>query len=264
MSTHTPRSHRLITIGASHYCEKARWALDRLGVSYREEAHFPLVHWLFSYGAGGGRTVPVLVTPAGEVLRDSTAILLHLDARYGVGSDWRPYPAERELRGQVLALEDHFDEALGPYTRRLVYAHLLDTPELLTPGPELGLAPWERQLVRGAGPLLRALLRRGVGAVPARLPRALERVDNAFAEVGKRVGDGGYLVGDRFTAADLTFAALSAPLLFPPTYGSNWLPALDVLPAGLRELIERLRVTPAGRYALRIYEQERGATSSRS
>lgn len=253
----TSRSHRLITIGPSHYCEKARWALDRLAVPYREEAHYPLLHWLFSYSAGGGRTVPVLVTPSGEVLRDSTEILLHLDARYGVGASWRPYPAEPELRGPVLALEDHFDEALGPYTRRLIYAHLLDVPALLTPRPETGLSRWERQTVRWAGPLLRAVLRRGVGAVPARLPRAIERVDNAFAEVGKRVGEGGYLVGDRFTAADLTFAALAAPLLFPPNYGSSWMPAFDVLPRGLRELIERLRATPAGRYALRLYQEER-------
>ena len=29
----------LITIPISHYCEKARWALDRAGVAYRERAH---------------------------------------------------------------------------------------------------------------------------------------------------------------------------------------------------------------------------------
>ena len=45
----------LITIPLSHYCEKARWGLDRVGLQYREQPHAPLLSRL----AGG--TVPVLV-----------------------------------------------------------------------------------------------------------------------------------------------------------------------------------------------------------
>jgi hypothetical protein len=32
---------RFITIGLSHYCEKARWALDQSGILYKEDAHPP-------------------------------------------------------------------------------------------------------------------------------------------------------------------------------------------------------------------------------
>ena len=53
---------RLITIPISHYCEKARWALDRAGIAYREERHVQLVHRVAARRAGGGSTVPVLVT----------------------------------------------------------------------------------------------------------------------------------------------------------------------------------------------------------
>ena len=53
---------RLITIPISHFCEKARWALDRTGVPYREERHVQLVHRLYVRRAGGGTTAPVLVT----------------------------------------------------------------------------------------------------------------------------------------------------------------------------------------------------------
>ncbi|MCW3023116.1 MAG: Glutathione S-transferase family protein, partial [Conexibacter sp.] len=31
----------LVTIPISHYCEKARWALDRAGVAYEERRHLP-------------------------------------------------------------------------------------------------------------------------------------------------------------------------------------------------------------------------------
>ena len=37
------QSHRLITIGPSHYCEKARWALDFFGVIFSEEPHRPVL-----------------------------------------------------------------------------------------------------------------------------------------------------------------------------------------------------------------------------
>ena len=59
----------LITIPISHYCEKARWALDRAGIPYRERAHLQAIHWFAVRRAGGARTVPVL----GSVLIASTA-----------------------------------------------------------------------------------------------------------------------------------------------------------------------------------------------
>jgi glutathione S-transferase len=57
MNTATPEN-RLVTIPISHYCEKARWALDRAGVPYREEAHIQAVHRLATRRAGGGVTAP--------------------------------------------------------------------------------------------------------------------------------------------------------------------------------------------------------------
>ena len=61
---------RLVTIPISHYCEKARWALERAGIKYREERHVQGIHRIAARRAGGGATVPVLVTPDG-VLGDS-------------------------------------------------------------------------------------------------------------------------------------------------------------------------------------------------
>ena len=58
---------RLITIPISHYCEKARWALERADIPYREERHVQLIHRIAARRAGGGQTVPVLVTPEGTL-----------------------------------------------------------------------------------------------------------------------------------------------------------------------------------------------------
>src|SRR5665648_147371 len=64
----------LVTIPISHYCEKARWALDRAGVPYRERRHLQGLHRVAVRRAGGGLTAPVLVDD-GRVLAESALIL---------------------------------------------------------------------------------------------------------------------------------------------------------------------------------------------
>jgi glutathione S-transferase len=83
-------------------------------------------------------------------------------------------------------------------------------------------------------------------------------VQCVFQQVGDRLGDGRrFLVADRFTAADLTFAALAAPVLLPDECRAVS-PAFDDVPGAMREAIQRLRDTDAGRFALRLFAEERG------
>ncbi len=247
-------TYRLITIPPSHYCEKARWALDRLGVPYREESHPPVFHWRSSRGAGGGRTVPVLVTDRG-VLPDSTEILQFLDSQHADG--WRPYPEEAALREEVEELEELFDTRLGPHTRRVAYHHLLREKRLFLDSMLHGVEGWERSLF----PVIRLpvcwLMRRGMRITPASAERSLERVREVFATVGERLADGRpFLVGESFTAADLTFAALAAPVVLPRDYGAP-LPSLTDLSPELLALIEEFRTSPAGAFAQRMYRDHR-------
>ena len=69
--------------------------------------------------------------------------------------------------------------------------------------------------------------------------------------VSAKLADGRrYLAGDRFGAADLTFAALAGPALLPPGYGGRRFIA-PPLPKQLEPQIRAWRATPAGRHALR-------------
>src|SRR3954453_7965673 len=70
----------LVTIPISHYCEKARWALDRAGVAYEERRHLPALH-VVAVRRAGGRTAPVLVCPYGDVVGESADIVAWADAR---------------------------------------------------------------------------------------------------------------------------------------------------------------------------------------
>lgn len=240
----------LVTISFSHYCEKARWALDRCGIAFAERANLPLFSYLATYRASRTKTVPILV--AGDTkLTDSTDIVAWCDAR-------RPgalLPADPAMRAEVLALEDDFDRQLGPATRRWGYAQLIDDPRVV---PYLGsrVPRWQALGLSAARPVAMRFLKRGLNITPDGVARSFAKIEEAFARVGALLGDGRrFLAGDRFTAADLTFAALAAPVLLPPQLDVG-LPPREMFGAATAQ-IDAWRATPAGGFALRMYEEER-------
>jgi glutathione S-transferase len=244
---------RLITIPISHYCEKARWALERAEIPYREEPHLQAIHWAHVWRAGRGRTAPVLVTEDGP-LTESSDILHWVDAR----SDLRLYPDP-----EAAALEARFDEELGPHGRRWMYHRIFDRADLVREYGVTGVPRWERAVLPPFLPVVRRLINRYLDVDDTTAAESRERVRAVFDEVGERLADGRrFLVGDSFTAADLTFAALAASVVIPSRYGVP-LPPLEVLPEPFAGEVRTLREHPAGRFALRLYDQERPYTQDR-
>lgn len=246
---------RLITIPISHYCEKARWALDRAGIPYREERHVQGVHRLVARRAGGGTTVPVLVTPD-RVVGESEAILDWVDQR--TAPEHRLFPEDLALREQVLRLCRRFDAKLGPRGRRLIYVHVLAQRHLVARFNNQGVPRWEDHLIRHGWPLVDPFMRRVLGISPGvevKDERVVWREFDFAAQVLKRQGP--YLCGERFTAADLTFAALAASVIAPPEYGVS-LPQPDDVDAATASLLRRAREHPAGAYAMKLFAECRG------
>jgi glutathione S-transferase len=250
----TDRMLRLVTIPISHYCEKARWALERAGVPYREEPHVQGIHNMASRLAGGKGTVPVLVTPYGSI-GESEEILTWVDA--GLPPEQRLFPPERDARREVRAVCRRLDEVLGPRGRRLMYVHMLARPELALPFNNVGVPSWEDRTVRWGFPLFRGLINRVLGIRPGIEREDEDAVWQELDYVAELISDGRpHLCGERFGAADVTFAAMAAPMLVPPRYGVP-LPQPDILPPDTAALIERAREHPAGRYALGLYADYR-------
>ncbi len=243
---------RLVTIPISHYCEKARWALERAEIAYAEEPHAPILHWRATMPLKT-RTVPVLIA-TGSLLKTSAEILRWADARTAKGSHL--FPTDPALRREVEELEAHFDAKLGPATRRWAYSYILPDPrralEILTPG----VPAREAKLLRAGWTPISAMMKRGMNVTPDAAQRSLERLRAIFGEVSMRLSAGQkYLVGDAFTAADLTYAALAVPAVMAPQYA--WSQALEALPEGMQREIEAFRATRAGQHVLRLYREER-------
>src|SRR4051794_12737024 len=137
----------LVTIPISHYCEKARWALERAGIAYDERRHLPALHRVAVRRAGGDLTAPVLVCPEGEVVRQSADIVVWADARAGSPAA-RMIPAAPDVAREARELADDFDARLGPATRLWVYHEMFDHPKLVHASMTEGLPTWQRHAFR--------------------------------------------------------------------------------------------------------------------
>lgn len=242
----------LVTIPLSHFCEKARWALDLAQLPYREEGHLPLFHMLGTRPRGG-RSTPLLVTSEGT-LRDSTDILGWIDQTYPL------YPRDATQRRAALDLEDRFDEDLGPHVRRVGYFHMLPHKALALRTVTPGAPRWQRAVVGPLYPVVKQVMAKALRITPDGAARSLAKVRAEVAAVSELLADGRpYLVGDAFSAADLTFAALMAPAVFPPGHPVPW-PREAERPQALRDLARELGETLAGQHALRMYRDHRGPT----
>jgi glutathione S-transferase len=242
----------LITVPLSHYCEKARWGLDRARLPYREEAHAPLFNRIATKRNEGG-TVPVLIHGSRRFI-DSTDILVHAD---GIGGGDLLYPRDGVARREVDQLEEKFDTELGPHVRRWAYSLLLPHTRIVRSLWSRGVPRFEANAIPILTPLVRYLARSGYRITPESTQRSLDQVQRIFRETGELLRDGRrFLAGGRFTAADVTFASLAAPMLLPAECRAVQ-PSLDELPAAMRNEILNMRDTDAGRFALGLFAQER-------
>jgi glutathione S-transferase len=246
------RLPRLITIPFSHYCEKARWALERAGIAFVEDAYLPVMHMLPTRRAGG-KTVPVVVAD-GRVYADSADIIAYADERAPSGR--KLYPTDAGARSEVDAIEAEANAKFGRATRLFAYHHGLPRASVLADLVRPGLTRLQAFVMPALVPLAGLLIRRRYHIDDASAARAQETVRRVFADFSERLEGKRYFLGDRFTAADLTFAALSAPVVLPeghPAMRSH----LDGLAPEHRALVEELRATPAGAHVTRMYREER-------
>jgi glutathione S-transferase len=159
------------------------------------------------------------------------------------------------VRREVEAFEDALATTYAVHTRRIAYDLCFRTLEVSLPY-NAGRAPrWQV----AAFHLGRSQVRRLAGSylvVNAETRcRAEDETDRTLDSVAERLGDGRrYLYGEAIGAADVAFAAFSAPVLMPARYPVR-LPALDQVPGDVAARVEARRRHPAGQFAMRLYDE---------
>lgn len=215
MAAHSADRPFLWHLPVSHYSEKVRWALDHKQIPHDRRALIGGLHIPIALLVTRGRsyTLPVLELD-GLRIGDSTAIIATLEEQY---PDPPLYPSEPAQRARALELEDWFDTRLGPDIRRFVFHALRGDQELFDELAAGQIPPALRRHRRLAGAYGRGFTGLRYQTASGRhSEQARHGVIEALDRLESELGESEYLVGDRFTVADLTAASMFYPLVMPP------------------------------------------------
>lgn len=202
----------------SHYCEKARWALDHKGIDYRLQNHMPGMHVKPIRRMAEKTTVPVL-EDNDRFIQGSADIISHLDDHY---PERALTPSDSNQRSQVLEWERFCDTEIGPHVRRLCYDTLLEHPKQVVPLLAQGGPIWAKPFLRLMFPQVRKSMRRYMKIREPEVTQSRETLESALERLETALEGRDYLVGNAFTRADLAAASLLAPLIMPEGYGLKW------------------------------------------
>jgi glutathione S-transferase len=228
----------LYVFNISHYCEKARWALDHFGIEHQVKHVMVGTHRRIARKLGAVRgSVPFL--HAGDlVVAGSSAIIDWGEAQRGAQAP--------SLSGddpeQARAIEKRLDDVAGVHVRRFFYSDALITdPGSVRPMFSNGLPLWQRMAVTMGWSRIVPVMIKGMDLGPAQGLESRAIVEREMDWLDGLLADGRpYLSGNRFSRADITAASLLSPLVAPrqhPTYAAAVFP--QAVAATMQEWAER-------------------------
>jgi glutathione S-transferase len=237
----------------SHFNEKVRWALDYKQIPHRRRAlgvtYLPRA-WLATRRA----KLPILFLE-GKAISDSTTILEALE-RFKPDPPLYPHGADRQ---RAIEIENYFDEEVGDAVRSAIIGpgfekHPQETIRTLS----VGMDDANLRVMRLALPAFSWFYNQRHAINPATVAKSRDQIARGMDRVHAELQPSGYLVGDRFSVADLTAAALLAPVVGPPEL--EYPP-----PEPLAESFARSRGEfgrhPAAEWVKGIYARHRGRSA---
>jgi glutathione S-transferase len=239
----------LYTFTISHFCEKARWALDRAQLSYRERILIPGAHLVTTRRLASKSTVPILVHD-GRRIQGSTPIYDYVDTELAPGALSRGHAEDDAAR----SLEAQIDQAIGVCGRRIAYSgKKSDAAAIARLWCQAGPV-WARAFYWIAFPVVMSKVQRMYKCDDdAALRSAFSEVDRALDELDARLQRQPYLSGEHPGRADFALASLLAPLRFPSEHPAPW----SYVPETLQELGRRYAERPTLRHVQTMYRLHR-------
>lgn len=216
----------LYIFAISHYCEKARWALNYSNIDYEINHLAPGQHRKIARKLGASNSsLPILVVD-GKVVQGSAKIIEWADDS---ASNDKTSLIPDSVREKCLALEKRLDDILGIHIRRYYYSEaLVEHPNSVRPIFTRDLSILQKLSVGMAWSVICKVMieRMDLGLEQGQESRSI--VAGELDWLDGLLSDGrNFLCGDQFTCADITAASLLAPLTMPdqhPTYSNLTLP----------------------------------------
>ena len=241
---------KLLEFPHSHYCEKARWALDFKGVKFESMAILPGVHIWTVRRYAPATSVPVLVTKQTAV-QGSSQIIDFLDTAHPANP---LTPADDEQRQICLRLEAEMDTRLGGPIRQFLYHRLLAYPDFIQYCFTSTL-PYYKQLVfRLSYPLLRRLMYKVYVVSDTSVIKAKSEFDQTMDELAEQLSGRQYLVGESFSRADVTVSSMLSLLVLPPQHPLSWPENPD---ADIQKIYDSYKNHPVCTWVEKMYDNHR-------
>lgn len=238
----------------SMYPEKARWALDYKNIPHVRRSLLPGLHIAQLAPRFRCKSTPVL--SSGETaVKGSAAVIDHLE-------QWFPepplYPADAALRSRALELQTWFDDA-GTHVRRAFFRDVLPAGGYMGNLFATGYPSLVRALYRAAFPGTRLVMKLDMMITDRGADEGLRRTQEALDIVIKNRGPEGYLVGDRFSIADLTAATILHPVALPEELPIDF---PRPYPPELENWLARWASHPGTEWVKEMYRRHRGASAA--
>jgi len=240
---------KLYVFAISHYCEKACWALDYHRIDFELKHTAPGLHIALAKRLRTPRNFVPILSVNGTAIQGSANIV-----------DWadQQAPAERRLSPaehseECRAIEQRLDDVAGVHVRRYFYSEaMLECPERVKPIFSGNLGFGQKLLFNAVWGKLPALMARGMDLGPVQGRESKAIIVDEMNWLDEKLADGrSFLVGDRFTRADLAAASLLAPLAMTsehPTYTP------ELLPPGVAGDVAKWHERPCLRWVRSMYE----------
>ena len=239
---------KLYQFPLSHYCEKARWALDYKELAYEKFNIFPGSHFPILKKLGlKASTVPVLIDQS-AVVQGSSEIITYLDEKYPEKS---LTPKDEVQKQEALDWEAFADDEIGPHIRRCFYYILLKYRSTVIEYLSYDCSWYAKPVISIVFPFLKKKMIVSMDISSSTNEESKIKFFDALNQLGGYLQERKFLVGNSFSRADLAAASLVAPAFRPEKYGFT----PKSTPGELQEICDD--ITQRIPWAIRFYKEFR-------
>ena len=234
----------------SHFCEKARWALDFLSIDYQLSVVAPGTHLQIANKLGLKRGSTPFLQTANGVIQGSDAII-----------DWAESQStsltlsDAQNQQTISEIESRLDEKLGVHIRRWFYSEaIIEQPNLVKPIFLRDISVWEKLKFSIKWPVIKKLMIKRMDLGREQGSESFEIVKQELAWLDQLIKNSNFLNGEKLSRADITAAALLAPAIHPPNHPTS---QYINLPPRVKEQTKELAQTAVWPWVEEIYTNYR-------